>query len=230
MELGHMINLYNLTEIEAGILKYLDDNRHTLDTMNVRKVAQACYTSPSTIINLAKKLQLSGFSELVFQMKRSDENQNTLKNLASEKIDLFCEILSQNENKLISIVSTGFSNHVAAYMCDVLNFHGIPCIMTTHMELFQVRKEQEVIPVFVSHSGEEQSLLQFLKKCREQELKIVSFTGNHESSIAKQSTLTFSSNTYSPFSIAISQPQFFFGDTLTHFEIIISQFLNRVRI
>lgn len=227
MDFNYLIQLYHLTDTERCILNYLRDQKENLDKLNVRKTAQACYTSPSTVINLAKKLQLSGFSELIFQMKHGNLQDKTYTNLSEEKIASFCKLIDERGEKTVALIGSGFSLHLAHYMNEVFNVNGIPSIVTSHSQVFQLRSPVKFLPIFISHSGEEKELVSMAKKCLSKNISCISFTGNQTSSLAKISTLTFSSNTFSPFSVAVAKPQFFFGDTLNHFEIIISQYLNQ---
>ncbi len=229
MNLKHLSYSYQLSDVEISILEYLDALLdEELDKVNVRQVATDCYTSTATVVNLAKKFHLSGFSELIFQIKADKNQEETYQNLSTKKIEQFVQILEERDNKIIAFIGCGFSKHLTDFMCDVLNTHGIPSVTTTHIELFSIRGIAEFIPVFVSHSGEDKDVVTILQHFKQAGQPVITFTGSQQSTLAKEASLTFSSNTFSPFATGESRPQFFFGDTLNHFEIIISTYLNRV--
>lgn len=228
MNLDYLKEFYDLNQNEIQVLDYLDEHICDLDHLNVRSVAKACYTSPSSIVRLAKKLNLSGYSELIYKIKEchlpSPKPDKTV--LSEEEIQQFCQYMSASQENLLVILGEGFSSHISAYISEVLNFHYIPNIATSHTRLISSRNNQNIVLIIVSHSGEEASLKETVELLRKGNNKIISFTGNRHSTIAKNSDLCFSSESYSPFSTNVARPQIFFGHTLITFETLICAFIN----
>jgi len=212
------------------ILEYLYHNVESIQKLNIRIVAKNCFTSPATIVRLAKKMNLTGYSELVFKVKESCINdstitQNTL-SISEKEIKTFCQLLNDNSPNLITILSEGFSTHIASYISDVLNFHLISNISTPYISLIQNKNIKNSLFFIISHSGNEEILVERIDSILSNNNRIISFVGDRHSPLADKSTLTFSTDTFNPFSPVKSQPQYFFGETLIIFETLISEYLN----
>lgn len=59
-------DLKNLTAQEQAVVDYINQEPKALLKMNVNQLAQASYTSASTVIRLCKKLDIKGYAELRF--------------------------------------------------------------------------------------------------------------------------------------------------------------------
>ena len=57
----------NLTDTEQTVLEYILDHLDTVQTEGVRGVARANYTSTSTIMRLARKMNYSGFVDMCYK-------------------------------------------------------------------------------------------------------------------------------------------------------------------
>ena len=66
MIIDKMQELRNLTSQEKVVVQHIIENPKDLLDMNVNQLAQASYTSASTVIRLCKKLDVKGFVELKF--------------------------------------------------------------------------------------------------------------------------------------------------------------------
>lgn len=62
----------NLTDTEQTVLEYILDQLDTVQTEGVRGVARANYTSTSTIMRLARKMDYSGFVDACSIFKGRD--------------------------------------------------------------------------------------------------------------------------------------------------------------
>ena len=59
----------NLTDTERTVLEYILDHLDTVQTEGVRGVARANYTSTSTIMRLARKMNYSGFVDMCYKLR-----------------------------------------------------------------------------------------------------------------------------------------------------------------
>ncbi|HIY58468.1 MAG TPA: SIS domain-containing protein [Candidatus Tetragenococcus pullicola] len=228
MNIDYLQDTYQLNENERTVLTYLDNHSQSLDELTIRHVAKACFTSPASIIRLSKKLNLSGFNELVYKLKEASiaspiEREWTP---SLQQTECFVDLLTENEGNLVAIIGMGFSSHLASFMGEVMNFHYLPNIQTVYTQLLNSRNNQKILFVIISHSGEEPSLKKTLELAKCQGNKVIAFVGTKQSSIAKQSYLVFSTDTFSPFLTNIAQPQLFFGQTLMVFEYLICSYIN----
>lgn len=64
-------NLYLLNENEKTILSYIDNHGSQVSRMNIQELADAVYVSTATIVRLCKKLGLSGFNDLKYEIRQS---------------------------------------------------------------------------------------------------------------------------------------------------------------
>lgn len=228
MNLNYLKETYHLTKTELHILDYLDKQVTLTADITIRKTATECFSSPTSIMRLAQKLNFSGFNELVYKLKESHASPQTgsdeLPSL--EKISAFCQLIEEYKHTTIIFLGTEFSTHLTRYMSDVFNFHYLPNITTSYTQLINNQKNQKNLFIVVSHSGEDKSLIQTLQSLHKQKNSVISFLGNTTNSIAELSDLTFSTDSYSPFLTTIAQPQLFFGRTLIIFEYLICAYIN----
>lgn len=228
MNLNYLKEIYPLTSNDVSILSYLDQTIESMNTPSIRQVAKDCYTSPASIVRVAQKLNLSGYNELVYKIKEAHlPTPQQIEDAPSEdEIAAFCHLLAENTHSLLVILGTGFSSQLASFMSEVMNFHQIPNVNTAHTQLLSNQNNQKICFIIVSHSGEDESLKKTIQQAKKQRAPIISFLGNKYSSIAGLSDLVFSTDTYSPFSTNIAQPQLFFGKTLITFEFLICAYIN----
>ena len=66
MIVDKMQNLNNLTSQECAVVEYIISHPKDLLNMNVTELAEASYTSPSTVIRLCKKLGTKGYADLKY--------------------------------------------------------------------------------------------------------------------------------------------------------------------
>ncbi|WP_429949029.1 MurR/RpiR family transcriptional regulator [Enterococcus sp. AZ101] len=231
MNLHYLKEMYNLTKTELQILVYLDEQCGNTRDLSIRKVAKDCFTSPTSIVRLAKKLNLSGYNELVYKIKESHLPTPIVNEIlpSTTEIDQFCMLIEKNRKNLVVVLGEGFSSHISSYISEVLNFHSIPNITTSHTQLINNQNNQNILFIVVSHSGEEESLRKTVELARKKNNTIIAFLGNKNTAIAVAADLIFSTDSYSPFSINIAQPQLFFGRTLVIFESLISACINSKR-
>ncbi|MGH2155879.1 SIS domain-containing protein, partial [Enterococcus faecalis] len=84
---------------------------------------------------------------------------------------------------LFVILGHDFSPHLAAYISELFNFHGIPSITTAYTHSINCQNNQNFLFIILSHSGEEKYLKQTALLAKEKKHPIISFVG------AKNSTL-----------------------------------------
>jgi DNA-binding MurR/RpiR family transcriptional regulator len=228
MNLRYLQETYRLTKTDLQILSYLDQQSCLLSEISIRQTAKDCFTSPTSVMRLAKKLNLSGYNELLYKIKESHLPAPVVSEvtLLEEEIEQFCQLMQQNQGNLITVVGNNFSAHISAYISEVLNFHCIPSVTTAHTQMINSRNSQNILLIVVSHSGEEEHLQKTVDLAVERKNTIISFLGTKRAPLAAASDLVFSTNSYSPFSTNVAQPQLFFGRTLVTFETLICAYIN----
>jgi len=95
MDVEMLIDKYQLNDSEAEVLRFMKKNRQSLKTIGIRDVAKATYVSTATIINMAKKIGYSGYSELVFALGNSQSDIAMPSAFSNEEKAAFIDLLSE---------------------------------------------------------------------------------------------------------------------------------------
>lgn len=117
---------YKLTETERQILEYILKNIDNVLDKGVREVAQANYTSATTIIKLSKKLGYTGYVDMLYRLnfiiKNNEKNQERTSDITSfideidkSTIDSFIDNLIKHRQDIIYITGTGFSSPIVDF-------------------------------------------------------------------------------------------------------------------
>ena len=77
LDLSKFLGETKLTPVEETIITYLIENIDICINKGIRSIAKDNFTSPSTIIRLAKKLGYSGFVEMIYSLKNKLSSQNS---------------------------------------------------------------------------------------------------------------------------------------------------------
>lgn len=233
MNISTLVNKYRLNSTETTILIFLQDNVDETKTLGIRGVAKACFTSPATIINLAKKMNYSGYTELVFKIKEglmgdvifSEETPTSHYDVQHYQVG-FNQLLADYQNKTIMILASGFSQIISNYVNESLIIHGFSSISNSHLELLEPNRLRETLVVAISESGETTSLKEIVLRAQRSNLDILSFTGNPQSTIARASKLSIHIKANSHFLTDQHPPHLFYGNTLNMFELLLSAYLQ----
>ena len=134
----------NLTDTERTVLEYILDHLDTVQTEGVRGVARANYTSTSTIMRLARKMNYSGFVDMCYKLRSFTETphqtmqeeedflngfstQSLLNYNTYTQLKVCAEKLLEQRDKMTFVYGTGFSGTVATYLTQKLVNMGILC-------------------------------------------------------------------------------------------------------
>ncbi len=138
----------NLTDTEHTVLEYILDHLDTVQTEGVRGVARANYTSTSTIMRLARKMNYSGFVDMCYKLRSlvetprqtMQEEEDFLNGFSTQsllnyntytQLKVCAEKLLEQRDKMIFVYGTGFSGTVATYLTQKLVNMGILCFSAT---------------------------------------------------------------------------------------------------
>lgn len=227
-----------LTKLEEEILTYLINNIDDCMNQGIREIAKKNFTSPSTIIRLSKKLGYSGFVELIYSIRNkipSTDTDDTFASIDSKNIfstnynnaiDDFINCLKQG-NILVS--GEGFSEIVSKYMYMKLLVLGKKSILSTFIDLdvlFDNHVETINSIILVSKSGEGSHCVNSCMQAKERNIKIISFTGNSESTLAKNSDIVLLIRDNHKLDNDNYYPNPFFAYCIECFELIINKYLN----
>lgn len=222
MDIQQITEKHQLTQTEKRVLEYMEFNRYNLKKHGIRYVAKKTYTSPSFIVKLAKKMQLSGYSELVFLLSDTDyfdqDNQEIID--IRPYFERFYHYIVKHRNSMIMLLGNGYSQNIANYMSEYLNLHGFRSTSNSHLELLRKEEAADCLLIIISNSGETIRLCELLSQAKYNNQDIIAFVGNRTSSIAKKAKLVISTDTCTPSSFDSKVPQLFFGLSLMYFELL----------
>jgi len=223
-----LIDKYQLNDSEAEVLRFMKKNRQSLKTIGIRDVAKATYVSTATIINMAKKIGYSGYSELVFALGNSQSDIAMPSTFSNEEKAAFIDLLSEYRDKRIMILGSGFSQNLANYFSESLNLYGFRATANSHLEFLRQQVQQDILLVIISNSGDTVRLAELAKMANDHHIDVIAFVGQKNSKIGSLATLTISTETYTPQRISDYQPNLFFGTTLNQFELLLSAALKAI--
>ncbi|MCR1943382.1 MurR/RpiR family transcriptional regulator [Enterococcus gallinarum] len=228
MDVEMLIDKYQLNHSEAEVLRFMKKNRQSLKTIGIRDVAKASYVSTATIINMAKKIGYSGYSELVFALGNSQSDIAMPSTFSDEEKAAFIDLLSEYRDKRIMILGSGFSQNLANYFSESLNLYGFRATANSHLEFLRQQVQQDILLVIISNSGDTVRLAELAKMANDHHIDVIAFVGQKNSKIGRLATLTISTETYTPQRISDYQPNLFFGTTLNQFELLLSAALKAI--
>jgi len=228
MDVEMLIDKYQLNDSEAEVLRFMKKNRQSVKTIGIRDVAKASYVSTATIINMAKKIGYSGYSELVFALGNSQSDIAMPSTFSDEEKAAFIDLLSEYRDKRIMILGSGFSQNLANYFSESLNLYGFRATANSHLEFLRQQVQQDILLVIISNSGDTVRLAELAKMANDHHIDVIAFVGQKNSKIGSLATLTISTETYTPQRISDYQPNLFFGTTLNQFELLLSAALKAI--
>ncbi len=227
-----------LTNIEETILIYLIENIDICANESIRAISKKLYTSPSTIIRLSKKLGYSGFVELMYALKNKlSVNHSDIPYNTADRPLVYCvnyngaeeDFLKCIKNGNILISGEGFSEIVSKYIYMKLLVLGKKIIQSTFIDfdiLFDNHVENISSIILISKSGEGTHCVNSCQHAKERNVKIISFTGNSNSTLAKNSDITFIIPDYEKSDNDNYYPNPFFAYCIETFEIMIQKYFT----
>lgn len=228
MDVEMLIDKYQLNDSEAEVLRFMKKNRQSLKNIGIRDVAKASYVSTATIINMAKKIGYSGYSELVFALGNSQSDITMPSTFSNEEKEAFIHLMSAYRDKRIMILGSGFSQNLANYFSESLNLYGFRATANSHLEFLRQQVQQDILLFIISNSGDTVRLAELAKIANDHFIDVIAFVGQKNSKIGTLATLTISTETYILQKISDYQPNLFFGTTLNQFELLLSAALKAI--
>lgn len=199
----------NLTDTERTVLEYILDHLDTVQTEGVRGVARANYTSTSTIMRLARKMNYSGFVDMCYKLRSFTETphqtmqeeedflngfstQSLLNYNTYTQLKVCAEKLLEQRDKMIFVYGTGFSGTVATYLTQKLVNMGILCFSATggdSVGIFENTLDRMGVFFGISKSGETTMVRDKIRTARENGVFTVAITGEQENSVGRYADL-----------------------------------------
>ncbi len=192
---------YNITfnKIELNILNYIQENPEKCLKYGIRNVARECYSSPSSIIRLAKKLNFSGWLELVYFIKFNVTMPKVDATSSVDFMNIYPEtnlqpLMNSLREQRILIHGSGFSQLIAQYIYNKFLVLGVNASLAlwADYEILEQKTEQSYDAIWlISKSGRSSSLLRWIKSLENKNVDIVCFTGDCDSPLTKVAQTSF---------------------------------------
>lgn len=191
-----------LTLTEKNVLTYLIDHAPEEERLSIRKVADACYTSMTTVTRVAKKLGYAGFREMVYGLRATEGPDRhtiiTSKELranvvySAEHLERFYRLL--NQKQLVGIKGEGYSHLISEYMQRKLLGRGYPVVEQSYLDSDQFVHgliDKLSMVIVVSKSGTTAATVNTARECAEHGIPLAAFVGNVSSPIAEAADMLF---------------------------------------
>lgn len=248
LDISKISNKNHLTKIEETILAYIINNIDNVKEIGVRGIAKQHYTSTTTIMNLSKKLGYSGFLDMYYNLyfKLKNKNKHINREVPDDyfgvnvdeimslvdnvSINKFVDMLIENRNETIYTCGQGFSLFIAEYITRKLLVIGFNCILSEAYESYDVNPIKAKLFINVSKSGETDFLVDVTKSAKKNGIKVVSFTGQSENTIAKLSDVNFKIYDMHSIDDRNKLSNSFYGNVIILFEMLIGKYLEKIKI
>lgn len=230
---------YKLTETEVQVLRYILDNHEQSMNMAVRDVANLNYTSAATVIKLSKKMGYTGYIDMVYRLnfmiknRQMDQNHTSdltsfMNNIPSDCLEHFIEQIRVHRNHLILVSATGFSTPLAEYIERKLLVTGFRCIKTNAYEVYDSNKLGASLMIAVSRSGETDTIVRVADSAHENQMDIISFTGEQMNHIAGISTVNIPILDDKALDDRNLQANYFYARVIIVFEYLMDRVLEQL--
>lgn len=197
-----LVNKYKLTETESKILDYLLNNIEDALNWNVRDVAQQNYSSPATVMKLAKKMHYTGYIDMVYRLYFAYHRDRQTKDDALEiSLDaMFSQIspvdfqsvidLLRENHQQVYVCGSGFSRPIAEYISMKLLVLGFNCIFTDLFAVYEHHQAQTGLVLLISKSGETGNIIKIAEKAQKSQLKIVLISATKDGRLSELADMT----------------------------------------
>lgn len=237
MELKNVFREIRLSKTETAVLEAIQHDPDGCIRAGIRAVAGRCYSNPSTIIRLAKKLKFSGWLEMVYFIKF---------NITQPRLDLTSDadfmsvqpaghleaVLDGLRTQRILIHGSGFSQLIAQYIYNKFLVIGVNASLALwpDYEILEQKTAAKFDAIWiVSKSGRSSSALSWAKALEGKGINMICFTGDYQSPLAQAADTAFIIHDPQKFDDDIYWSNPFFGYCLLGFEHLLKLWFRQQR-
>lgn len=190
-----------LTDSELSAFVALDNRPELLFSSNLTKLSNELLSSNSTLIRLTQKLGFTGFTEFRTEIKKLIEQTNyssqpdlleryqfffndILPQINPDKLEYFADKIHSSNN--VFIVGLGLTKPIAEYMSKYLYQldRATIYVYESHMlDLLPNLLHRSDLVIFISESGETQSLLSCASKAAQSSATLLSITNSQHNTL-----------------------------------------------
>ena len=208
------MNNKDLSNAELYLWNFVQNNPEKIAKMSIVALSQLAKVSTATIVRTMQKMGYSGFTAYRESLKLRNSNfsvlngaddnirevitkneiemDNTLHNLDYSTIEDSISMTKQANN--IYLFARGFSESIARELMIKLQLTGKYAQLHTDPNIIKTvakRIKTNEVVIFISLNGETDELVEAARELNKNDVPILTFTTNKNSSLAKLSTLIF---------------------------------------
>ena len=230
------LKLQNLTDDEIKIIESIESRIREAKKFTINTIAQANFTSTSSIVNLAKKAGYKGYSDFIFHLEQViqaplafDFENNLLASLVDhynpELTNRFCALLKKHKHHRIYILGLGFSDITADYFCQKISCYGFYAFRGPHFDMVDVMSQDPSLLICISKTGGSTDTNIPAMHAHRKGYDLITFTSNAHSELVKISDCTILIEEKDE-RIVDSIPDYFFGKCILAFESLLSEYFR----
>lgn len=171
MELENVFRDVKLSKTEVNVLRFIQNNPEQCIREGIRTVAEHCYSNPSSLVRLAKKLKFSGWLELVYFIKFNItmpklDVTNDINFMNVQPAENQSQLLNRLQHDRILIHGSGFSQLIAQYIYNKFLVIGVNASLALwpDYEILEQKTAAKFDSIWlVSKSGRSSSALNWVK-------------------------------------------------------------------
>ncbi|RGM75661.1 MurR/RpiR family transcriptional regulator [Collinsella sp. OM07-12] len=203
IDLSKIIGDRRLSDAERAVLQFVAAHLAEARTLGVREIARRCFTSPSTVMRLTRKLGYNGFVDMCYRLQAEYTGcppsvvkpNGAASNLDSRAPDLapspaggaalpdVARVLRHSIG-FVHIYGCGFSSLTAAYLSKKLLGLGVRALHSSaddSIAIFENNLDRTDALIVFSRSGRTPRVLDRVKIAGEEGICTVAFTGDRPS-------------------------------------------------
>lgn len=201
-------NFEELSDSEKRVCQFIIANVKRIEKMNVYSIADEAFSSKTVVINTAKKLGFTGFTDMKYYIKQYLENESVQKKKMKspqdfnseliETVKMTCNFVGQQElentakailhSNTVYVAARGTSKSVAQHLNHVLITIGIKSVLIDDYNLLSLvaeRIDKRELMILISLSGETSKIVDAAKKVKAKNATLVAITSFTHNSLSK---------------------------------------------
>ena len=171
MDLENIFRDVKLSKTEMTVLRFIQNDPQLCIREGIRTVAERCYSNPSSLVRLAKKLKFSGWLELVYFIKFNItmpklDVTNDIDYMSIQPAEALTPLLAGLEQQRILIHGSGFSQLIAQYIYNKFLVTGVNASLALwpDYEILEQKNAARFDSIWIiSKSGRSSSALNWVK-------------------------------------------------------------------
>lgn len=200
-----------LNEVETGIVTSIISHIENGERkVNIAQIANENFVSTAFISKMCKRLGFAGYTDMVFQLSRQHDEtnpqsaydlQSLIDNYEKETVSRFVDCLRRFHHCNCFVVGAGFADVTADYITHRMAVCGFPVFNRVHFYDYVLFRDNNGNPmqsniepsflIAISQSGETDTVLNDVRRAKQNGFQIISFTKMENSTLAGLSDITF---------------------------------------